>query len=278
MQYAPHPRLVLEMTFARIVQTVQVVPIATLIAKIDELLAADNGKQPSVRPPVSPVVPEKKNPESAEVVPAVPARLSEPSAPFAVQGPPRVSVISAAPVDVQGSPVAPVAWVPDTPAAIGPAKDVRKDWDDFVAYVKDRKDWMAQIIKMCDSVQIQDGLLKLKYNDSSQCPILNQTDNLKALTEFAQDFFQRELRVKVLANGGICGKDGDEGAAGLQEERVALRRDPLALLVAEVFNGHVGDVRTGPRSRVVVDDDKAELSRSSARTNLIPEGCEKEDN
>lgn len=261
MQYAPHPRLVLEMTFARIVQTVQVVPILTLIARIDELLATDTEKQPQppVRPQVSPVVPEKKSPEPVAVVPVVPARLSEPSAPFAVQDQSRVSVLSAAPVGVQGSPVEPEAEVPDTPAAIEPAKDVRKDWDDFVAYVKDRKDWMAQVIKMCDSVRIQDGLLKMKYNDSSQCPILNQTDNLKTLTQFAQDFFQRELRVKVTANGRTCGKDGDEGAvAGLQEERVALRRDPLALLVAEVFNGHVGDVRTGPRSRVVVDNEKGD--------------------
>lgn len=242
MQFAPHPRLVLEMTFARIVQTGQLVPVSALIARIDELLAADGGDTVPVAQPAAIPVPEKKKSEPLAATSDDPVRLSEPAPPFKVQ----TQQVSVAP-DVK--PAEPNSGVVSTAES---TKDVRKDWDDFVAYVKDRKDWMAQIVRLCDSVRLNDGELLMRYDDGSQCTILQQSDNLKILTEFTQDFFQQEWRVKVSANGDGRSQGSGDGAAGLQEERVALRRDPLALLVAEVFNGHVGDVRTGPRSREVV--------------------------
>ena len=244
MQYAPHPRLVLEMTFAKIVQTGQLVPVSALIARIDELLAAGGGEAvPLTQTAVTPV-PEKKSPEPVAATAVDQVRLSEPAPSFKVQA-------QQVPVPAEVPSIA----EPDDPVPImaevaGPPKDVRKDWDDFVAYVKDRKDWMAQVIKMCDSVRLDGGELLMKYDDASQCPILQQSDNLKILTEFAQDFFQQELRVKVSARGAGSGEGKGDGSV-LQKERVALRRDPLALLVAEVFNGQVGDVRTGPRSREI---------------------------
>jgi DNA polymerase-3 subunit gamma/tau len=251
MQYAPHPRLVLEMTFARIVQAGQVVAVSALIAKIDELLAAGgSGTDSATRPPSSPApAPEKKSPEPLAAAAPAAVRLSEPAPPFKVQA-------------QQWS--APPALDPDDPGpgaevGGGPAKDVRKDWDDFVLYVKERKDWMAQIIKMCDSVRLRDGELRMRYDDSSQCPILQQADNLKIMTEFAQDFFQQELRIKISARGRDADKGEGDGSGALQEERVALRRDPLALLVAEVFNGHVGDVRTGIRSRALKAEIKEDI-------------------
>jgi DNA polymerase-3 subunit gamma/tau len=226
------------MTFARIVQSGRVVAISALLARIDELLAADGDTPPLTRTAAIPS-PEKKNSEPGVVMAADSVRSSESAPAFKVRTP---ELSSSPGVHAQ------VAGPGEEVVVAGPI-DVRKDWDDFVAYVKDRKDWMAQIIKVCDSVRIQGNELQLKYEDSTQCPILQQSDNLKVLTEFAQDFFQKELHVKVSARGSGAGRGDGEGGAALQEERVALRRDPLALLVAEVFNGHVGDVRTGPRSR-----------------------------
>lgn len=241
MQSAPHPRLVLEMTFARMVKSSPVVSISELIARIDELLAADRDGEVQTTDPAAVSGPEKKTPESAAPVAVDQVRLSEPAVAFAVENKPVVDLPAAEREDP----------APIVEFGGEPPRDVRKDWDDFVAYIKDRKDWLAQIVKMCDTVQIANGELQMRYNDGSQCPILQQPDNLKILTEFAQDFFQQELRVKIGARGRGRGRDQDEGADSLQEERVALRRDPLARLVAEVFNGHVGDVRTGPRSREV---------------------------
>lgn len=254
MQFAPHPRLVLEMTFAKIVQSGQLVPVSALIARIDELLAADKGDPSPVSPVAPSPVPEKKKPEPLAPTEPEPVRLAEPSPAFKVQTP-DVPVVDPVVVPVV-EPVEPVpAREPSVEfvdkSAVESGKDIRRDWDDFVTHIKDRKDWMAQIVKMCDSFQLLDGELSIKYDDVSQCQILQQSDNLKILTEFAQDFFQQELCVKIGGNNNGGDHCAGDGATALQEERVALRRDPLALLVAEVFNGHVGDVRTGPRSRVV---------------------------
>lgn len=249
MQFAPHPRLVLEMTLARIVQSGPVVPISALLARIDELLAGTGDAEVPIVNGTARPGPEKKNPEFVIASPAESLQLSESVPPFKVQAEPR-PISADADLNDPG---------PGAELNGAPPKDVRRDWDKFVAYIKVRKDWMAQVVKMCDSVQMQDGELLMKYDDSTQCPILQQPDNLKVLTEFAQDFFQQELRIKISARGYGGGKKEGEGPAALQEERLALRRDPLAQLVAEVFNGHVGDVRTGPRSRVIVGEKEEDV-------------------
>lgn len=244
MQYAPHPRLVLEMTFAKAVQAGQLLPISDLISKIDELLASGGGES-------TPSPAEKKTPESVTVKKAEPIKVSEASPSFTAEP---IAEEFAAPV-VAG-PVDPSPPEADDPGPVaglsdGVLKDVRKEWDNFGAYVKERKGWMAPVLMMCSRPKIDGDELLLKYDDSADCRILQQAENLKILTEFAQDFFQRELRVKVTTRtGGGNGGNGDELEAP-QEERRALSRDPLVQMTAEIFNGQPGDVRTGPRSRKI---------------------------
>ena len=234
MQYAPHPRLVLEMTFAKAVQAGQILPLSDLIGKIDELLASGAGDD--VVPP-EPTSPEKKTPESVAVPAAEPVKVSETTPTFTSEA---IADGTAAAVLSEPEAAEPAAGLP---------KDVRKDWDKFGDYVKERKGWMAPVLRMCALPKIDGDELLLRYDDAADCLILQQADNLKSLTEFAQDFFQRELRVKVVTRSGKGGKGGELEAP--QEERRALGRDPLVQLTADIFNGHAGDVRTGPRSRVV---------------------------
>jgi len=75
--------------------------------------------------------------------------------------------------------------------------------------------------------------------------MLQETDNRKLLTEFAQDFFQRELAVRIVVAGESGGGEVDQP----QEERRALAKDPRVQIAAEVFGGRIAGIRTGPRSR-----------------------------
>jgi DNA polymerase-3 subunit gamma/tau len=242
MQYATHPRLVLEMTFARAVQSGQLLPISELISKIDELLAAAGEDQPAT---AAPAVPEKKTPEKIAPEPAPPVQVAEATPTFTED-----------PQPLEPAEPNPVA---EETAGPEPVRDVRKDWDDFVAYVKDRKGWMAQVLKLCLPPKIEGEELRIRFDEITECRILLQTDNLKSLTEFAQDFFQKELKVKVSARGGDVSNGGGEQPDLPQEERRALVRDPLVQMTAEIFNGHVGDVRTGPRSREVKAGSEEEI-------------------
>jgi DNA polymerase-3 subunit gamma/tau len=213
-----------------------------LISRIDELLAAADDEVPAV---ADPPAPEKKTPEKIAPEPPARVQVSEATPAFTEEAPSIGEPAAASPEDPEPAVVEP------SESRAEPVRDVRKDWDDFVEYVKDRKGWMGQVLKICLPPKIEGGELQIKFDDLTECRILLQADNLKILTEFAQDFFQIELRVKVGARGGDTG-NGNGGQAGApQEERRALVRDPLVQMTSEIFNGQVGSVRTGPRSRKI---------------------------
>ena len=129
------------------------------------------------------------------------------------------------------------------------SKDVRRDWDGFVNYVKERKPWMAHVLRLCGATKEDGGRLILRYDSPSDYKVVQEADNQKVLTEFAQDFFQRELRIQF-SSKSVLSADSDEEDAPLPvEERRALANDPLVQLTTEVFGGQIANIRTGPRSR-----------------------------
>jgi DNA polymerase-3 subunit gamma/tau len=128
-------------------------------------------------------------------------------------------------------------------------RDVRKHWRDFINYVKDRKVWMSQDLQRADGIK-QDvkGELHLIYSDPANCSVLRQKENHQLLTEFALDFFQKPLKVRFILPeiDETPDTNGDESP---HRKRQQLVNDPLVVMAAEIFNGQVGDIRIGPRSR-----------------------------
>lgn len=127
--------------------------------------------------------------------------------------------------------------------------DVRRDWDEFTDYVKERKVWMAQDLQRVGAAKEVDGELHLHYSDPTICTLLRNKENRKLLTEFVLDFFQKDLTVRfILPDLGNNGKDeGDQDSP--HKKRQQLSHDPLVQMAVEIFNGQVGDIRIGPRSR-----------------------------
>ena len=134
-------------------------------------------------------------------------------------------------------------------AAEAPTKEVRKNWDEFIEYVMDRKKWMAHTLRLCSNVRVEDTDLILKFDDPSDCKMLQTKENLKFLTEFSQDFFQKEFKVVIKIRGADSNGVINELGNGPQEERRALANDPLVQMATEVLGGRVVKIRTGPRSR-----------------------------
>jgi DNA polymerase-3 subunit gamma/tau len=128
-------------------------------------------------------------------------------------------------------------------------KDVRKNWNEFAEYVKERKQWMAQVLQLCENPREEDACLIIRFDNPSDCLLLKKMDNLKDLTRYAQDFFQKELSVKISSRGEETECCNAEDGKGPREERRALANDPLVKLVTEVFDGKVSAIRTGPRFR-----------------------------
>jgi DNA polymerase-3 subunit gamma/tau len=253
LKFSAQPRLTLETSFLKIIEAANVVPVASLLSHLDSILSALPAKPDSLQEilkpqeqlaikkkidPRKPISAEPVNPgnepqkEAAE--PIEPGNIS-PDPPF-IESASQTELTEDAPK-------------PRQPEIHPHEKDVRKDWLNFINYVKDRKVWMSQDLQRADSVK-QDvkGELQLTYRDPANCMVLRQKENHQLLTEFALDFFQKPLKVRFIVPeiDDTPDANGDESP---HRKRQQLANDPLVVMAAEIFNGQIGDIRIGPRSR-----------------------------
>jgi len=256
MRYSSKPRLTMEMSFIKATQAGQVVPASTLLSRLDVLLQGGMAGLPEVsqsppiiaeEPPVfvprASVVKEEPVVKDVRVSPPEEAPLSTRDDGRPVVEPPekpkQQQAVSSSLEDDKVEDVAIATHV----------KDVRKNWNEFADYVKDRKQWMAQVLRLCENPREEEENLVIRFDNPSDCLLLKKPDNMKDLVRYAQDFFQKELRVKISTRGGEESSSGDDGAASPREERRALANDPLVKMVTDVFDGKVSAIRTGPRFR-----------------------------
>lgn len=242
MQYSSRPRLALEMAFVRATQAGQVVPAAALLGRLDGLLAGVVPLPQEAGRPVSPAI-STAEPEPAAAKPGPWPSVASSSRPLPEQ---KKNDIMAppAPVSEQGGQAPPAM-----PASSqGQGREVKRHWGAFIEYVKERKRWMAPVLQLCALARDEGSQLVLKFDDPSDCKLLQEHDNLKLLQSFALDFFQHDFRVVFKVRGAPAAEDGggDEAESLLAERRV-LVNDPMVQMAAEIFGGQVGSIRTGSR-------------------------------
>ena len=253
MQYSSHPRLAFEMALIRAAETGNVVPVTELLGKLVSIqsgAASASVKNIAAKKiPASPPVPETKTaaPEKADSddVPQGPEKQKEEEAKNTEDKGPALEkpAETTAPPQLTGEKKLPGNIVQP------PTREVRKNWDEFIEYVMDRKKWMAHTLRLCSNVREEDKDLILKFDDPSDCRMLQTKENIKFLTEFSQDFFQKEFKVVIKIRGADSPETLDQNGIGPQEERRALANDPLVQMATEVLGGRVVNIRTGPRSR-----------------------------
>jgi DNA polymerase-3 subunit gamma/tau len=270
LRHTTQPRLALETAFLKIIEAGNVVAVNTLLDKIDSLMRMipaeqncavatdDSGKKKTLRePPLEPTEPEPP-PLRAEEPPPPPAEEPPPPEdpePSAVSA--DLSQISDS-VEDKGTEMDPLprdqALQMENQASPAPqpqphTHDVRKDWMEFTDYVKERKIWMAQDLQRADSAKEINGELHLNYNDPTICTLLRNKDNRKLLTEFVLDFFQKDLTVRFILPEPSSNGEDDHDPESPHRKRQQLAHDPLVQMAVEIFNGQIGDIRIGPRSR-----------------------------
>ncbi|MBB5349015.1 DNA polymerase III subunit gamma/tau [Desulfoprunum benzoelyticum] len=263
IRHSSQPRLALEISFLKIIEAGNVVAVTTLLGHLEQLLghepaAAEAPPQPATAPPAAASSPPPDIARQAPAVaPSAPVAAPEPApappqpevGPDAVQAapppPPPVAAPAgdSSPGDVPPSPPA------ATPIEVRPhEKDIRRDWLDFVKYVHGHKVWMAQDLQRADSVRQVDKEVRLHYNDPANCAFLRRKDNRRLLTEYALDFFQKEIKILFIVPDQQDNAD-DAAAETPQSKRQQLAGDPLVIMTAEIFRGQVGDIRIGQQSR-----------------------------
>lgn len=129
-------------------------------------------------------------------------------------------------------------------------KQIRKRWPEFLNYVKEhRRPWIAESLRKASAPELQGDELLIRFDDKADCSLLKRHQEQDEVTEFLLDFYQCNLRLHCIApNPEDCASDANSGLAP-QQERRALANEALVLAAAEIFNGHVGDIRIGPAYR-----------------------------
>ena len=107
---------------------------------------------------------------------------------------------------------------------------------------------MAQDLGRADTTREVDGELQLHFSDPANCAVLRQKENVKLLTEFVLDFFQKDLTLHFITPDREEGNNQDN-AESPHRLRQKLANDPLVIMATEIFSGQIGDIRVGPRSR-----------------------------
>ncbi len=258
LRHAVQPRLTLETAFLKIIEAGNVVPLSDLLGHLAEIM-----KTLPVCHPSTVSLPERQQ-ASKETAPRPQPPQTEtsppPQPPPTSRPEPRAAEYAAPPPEpaVERPPSAPAP--PETeagteadheaqPVKIKPhEKDLRRDWLEFINYVKVNKMWMAQDLQRADQIKHDvEGELHLVYHDPANCLMLRQKENRQLLTEFALDFFQKQLKIRFI----IPAAEDQTEANGESpnRKRAQLAGDPLVVMAAEIFNGEVGDIRIGPHSR-----------------------------
>jgi DNA polymerase III subunit gamma/tau len=245
------PRLALETAFLKIIEAGNVVPVTTLLGHFHDLLAGlpRVSGQTTQPPPSAAVSYEEKQPVATAQEPE-PGITGQPAtAPHESQ--------AREPIRPASSAVGPIEEItPDTNARTPPPesrihpheRDVRRDWLAFTEYVKERIIWMSKDLQRADSARQQGNELHLHYSDPANCALLRTNENRLLLTEFVLDFFQKELKVRFILPADDEKTNGDE-ADRPQKQRHRLANDPQVQMAVDIFNGQIGDIRIGPRSR-----------------------------
>ena len=260
MGHSMQPRLALETTFLKIIEAGNVVPVTTLLGQMQQLLSGipqNSGLEDtaSTSPgPASEPIRKVPAPDNApEPIPAAPAPAKR--SPSPPPDPPQLPPRREPGLPIMEKPKEPVfaSDIPsDTPPPVSRIhaheRDVRRDWQAFTDYVKDRKVWMSKDLQRADSARQQGDELLLHYSDPANCALLRSKENRIILTEFVLDFFQKELKVRFILPTEESKNDSDDTDTP-QKQRNRLAQDPLVQMTVDIFNGQIGDIRIGPRSR-----------------------------
>jgi len=261
IRYSVQPRLTLETAFLSIIEAGNVVGISTLLERLDKTIkqlpkstsSPDSSDASDDAVPSEPAATKKKiveesgpsTPDETDLAHFEAGTIADDDAPpwdsdeITTPSEPLPSEQMAVHQEAE----------PSEPKKLSThQRDIRRDWLDFISYVKERKQWMSQNLQQAAAVRDQGHELLLEYDDPTECTLLRSKQNRKLLTEYVLDFFQKEYIIHF-----VTPEDTDDpdmkASEGPKKRRQELASNPLVRMTEEIFAGQVGEIRVGPLSR-----------------------------
>jgi len=228
----PYPKLVLEMTLIKLATMAPVVPMDTLLDRLDELErrilrpmaagAAPTSDGPAPRPSRREAAPPPPPPRPTAAPAARPARTAPPA--------PDDGDEDEAPLD---------AGVPgDAPA---------RTWHDFLATVAKEKVTLLPYLQKSEPPRLDGPELALAVPPGYYYDYLAQRDHAQLVEELARRFFGRPYRVAVRALDPATGAAATDAAPTAADLHAAAMDHPAVRAAVEILGGEVREVK--PRTR-----------------------------
>ncbi|MGI9536622.1 MAG: DNA polymerase III subunit gamma/tau [Desulfocapsaceae bacterium] len=237
LRFSFQPRLTLETSFLSIIAAGDVLGVETLLGKIDTALNSLPAPPPEEEVPLikqptnsSPMKTEVETEIEKKTVTAPPDQAQE-------EIPALKPTFTLEPADPGESKSAPLTEIKTLPR-----REVRKDWLDFIAFLKNEKEWMAQSLQQTVSVKEENKELLLEFDDPNDCFVLRSKENRQILTEYVLDFFQQDLSVRIISPDNSNGT-GVQNSEEPKRRRKQLASHQVVRMAEEIFNGRVGDIR-----------------------------------
>jgi len=180
MRYSSYPRAALEMIFIKAVKVGEVVPVSTLLGRLDALLAAEPVSLPPAPSPPKKTETKIAEPACSTDLPSskvIPAQKSSPTGHIAQPTPASVAKNNDK-NELEKDSISAQNKLPETPV-VSKSKDLERDWDGFVAHVKERKKWMASALELSQKAMENAGELIIKFDESSECLYLQESEKYK---------------------------------------------------------------------------------------------------
>ena len=220
-----YPKLVLEMTLIKLATMAPVVPIDSLIDRLDEL--ERRLLRPSGTPAAAPRPDPAQRPSRREVASH---RATPPAAPPPPDEPPK---------DLAGE----APFAEEETSATPPARS----WQDFLATVAKEKVTLLPYLQKSEPPRLDGPELALAVPPGYYYDYLAQRDHAQLVEELARRFFGRPYRVAVRAVDPSSAAAPTTAAPSSAEMHAAAMDHPAVRAAVEILGGEVREVK--PRNR-----------------------------
>ncbi len=234
------PRLVLEMTLAKLARKKPIFSIQEVLEKLQNMEIRLSAGSPGSLPP-------KK--EAASLGEPAPAKEDRP-------------IVGGDPGDSEEEVTAEPAEVSEEIAAAGgedlqeeaadPSPDFGGVWQDFVHFAKKKKPPFASLLEHARPLVLNDTVLEIGYPEKSfYLERMQEADNRALLEALAGEFFKKPLKVRVRGlgdrepSGGGTGNGEKENhkKPSLREKQDGALNHPLVREAINVFGGRVVEIK-----------------------------------
>lgn len=242
LRFSTQPRLTLETSFLKIIESGNVVPVSQLLAQLNSLETPEGSHAQTLvqatQTQKKTELDSKKKVSGPENEPVTTPRKDTPL----TETPPIITK-KELPAQVQTEP--PKSDLSEVPSGPTEEKEIEpndtvKDWSAFLKFLQDKCLWMGKSLQKAEDVNKSEGELQLSYGDPLDCSLLRQTENQKQLKKYLLDFFDQNLKVTFKLPEENEGKN--DTTVTKQKKEHQLRSDPLVTMAADIFNGQVGRV------------------------------------